>query len=391
MFIRRECSEALPSCQTAEVQPDPWTDSAMERKGAGRSSTSLFDRDFAAWLTPLMTFLVDYPLQKLNTFGLPARGRYFCRAESVDDLREALAFAEAHSHPILLLGGGSNVVLTRDFPGLVVRIALKGIELLEDTPDHCLLRAEAGEDWHGLVEYCLQRGYFGLENLSLIPGTVGAAPIQNIGAYGVELRERLESLQALDRATGQIVRCYNPECGFSYRNSVFKQEHRDQYIITSVTLKLDKRPEPITTYGSLERELAAMGVTSITPDSVSRAVCNLRRRKLPDPAVLGNAGSFFKNPLVSSEVSGRLKSRYEDLVAHPGPDDRVRLSAAWMIDRQGWKGFRRGAAGVHTEHALVLVNYGGAEAEEVLHLAREIQLSVREAFDLDLEIEPRVY
>ncbi len=338
-----------------------------------------------------MTILEDQPLQRLNTFGLPARGRYFCPAETVDDLREALDFGEAHGCPILLLGGGSNVVLTRDFSGLVVHITLKGIELLEDTPDHCLLRAEAGEDWHSLVEYCLRKGYSGLENLSLIPGTVGAAPIQNIGAYGVELRERLESLQALDRATGQLVRFSNPECGFSYRNSVFKQERRDQHIITSVTLNLDKVPAPVTTYGSVERELAAMGVTNITPASVSRAVCNLRRRKLPDPAVLGNAGSFFKNPLVSSEVFGRLKSRYEDLVGYPGPDNRVRLPAGWMIDRTGWKGFRRGAVGVHTEHALVLVNYGGASAEEVLHLGREIQLSVREAFGLDLEIEPRVY
>ena len=333
----------------------------------------------------------DQPLQRLNTFGLPARGRYFCPAETVDDLREALAFADAHSHPILLLGGGSNVVLTRDFRGLVVHIALKGIELLEDTSDHCLLRAAAGEDWHSLVEYCLRNDYFGLENLSMIPGTVGAAPIQNIGACGVDLRERLESLQALDRATGRLVRFNNPECGFAYRNSIFKQERRDEYIITAVTLKLDKRPAPVTTYGSVERELEAMGVTDVTPRIVSRAVCNLRRRKLPDPAVLGNAGSFFKNPLVSSEVFGRLKSRYEDLVGYPGPDNRVRLPAGWMIDRTGWKGFRRGAVGVHAEHALVLVNYGGASAEEVLHLGREIQLSVREAFDLDLEIEPRVY
>jgi UDP-N-acetylmuramate dehydrogenase len=241
------------------------------------------------------------------------------------------------------------------------------------------------------VEYCLQEGYFGLENLSLIPGTVGAAPIQNIGAYGVELRERLESVHALERATGRLVRFNNPECGFSYRNSVFKQERRDQYIITSVTLKMDKRPTPVTTYGSLERELEAIGATNITPASVSRAVCNLRRRKLPDPAFLGNAGSFFKNPVVSSEAFARLKSRHEDLVAHPGPDDRMRLSAGWMIDHLGWKGFRKGAAGVHAEHALVLVNYGGASADEVMSLAREIQDSVRQAFDLDLEIEPRVY
>jgi UDP-N-acetylmuramate dehydrogenase len=338
-----------------------------------------------------MEFLNDYPLHQLNTFGLPARGRYFCRAERLEDLREALAFADDHSLRILLLGGGSNVVLTRDFPGLVVQIALEGIELLEDTPEHCLLRVEAGEDWPSLVEYCLRNDYFGLENLSMIPGTVGAAPIQNIGAYGVELRERLESLQVLDRATGRLVRFTNPECGFSYRDSVFKREYRDQFVITSVTLKLDRQPAPVTTYGSVERELKAMGVNNITPKGISRAVCNLRRRKLPDPAVLGNAGSFFKNPLVSSEVFARLKSRYEGLVAHPAPDNRVRLSAGWMIDRVGWKGVRRGAVGVHTEHALVLVNHRGASAEEVLHLAHEIQLSVKKAFDIDLEIEPRVY
>jgi UDP-N-acetylmuramate dehydrogenase len=338
-----------------------------------------------------MEFLKDYPLRKLNTFGLPARGEYFCRAESLDDLREALAFAEAHGHPILLLGGGSNVVLTRDFPGLVVRTALKGIEILEDTPDHCLLRAEAGEDWHGLVEYCLERDYFGIENLSLIPGTVGAAPIQNIGACGVELRERLESIHALERATGRLVRLSNLECGFAYRNSVFKQERRDEYIITSVTLKLDKRPALVTAYGSVERELEAMGVTDVTPRLVSRAVCNLRRRKLPDPAVLGNAGSFFKNPLVPNEVFKELKSRHKDLVAYPEADKGMKLAAGWMIDHLGWKGVRRGSVGVHTEHALVLVNYGGASAEEVLHLARDIQLSVRETFDLDLDMEPRVY
>lgn len=338
-----------------------------------------------------MKVLEDHPLQGLNTFGLPARGRYFCRAESVDELREALVFAETHRHPILLLGGGSNVVLTRDFPGLVVHIGIKGIELLEDTADHCLLRAGAGEAWHSFVEYCLGNGFFGLENLSLIPGTVGGAPIQNIGAYGVEIRERLDSLEALDRGTGQVVRFSNPECGFAYRNSVFKQDLRDQYIITTVTLKLHKVPAPVITYGSVEGELEAMGVTDVTPHSVSQAVCRLRRRKLPDPADLGNAGSFFKNPFVPTGVFAQLKSRYEDLVAYPEPDARVRLSAGWMIDRTGWKGFRRGAVGVHTDHALVLVNYGGASAEEVLNLARDIQRSVSQAFGLELEIEPRIY
>jgi UDP-N-acetylmuramate dehydrogenase len=338
-----------------------------------------------------MDILEDHSLQSLNTFGLPARARYFFRAESVEDLREALDFARTRGHPILPLGGGSNVVLTGNFPGLVVHIGLEGIELLEDTPGHCLLRAEAGEDWPSLVEYCLSRGFFGLENLSMIPGTVGAAPIQNIGAYGVELRERLESLQALDRATGQMVRFGNPECGFSYRDSVFKGANRDQYVITSVTLKLDKRPAPVATYDAVEQELKAMGVENTTPERVGLAVCNLRRRKLPDPAVLGNAGSFFKNPLVSPEVFERLKSRYSGLVAHPAPDNRMRLSAGWMIDHLGWRGCRRGDVGVHSEHALVLVNYGEASAEEVLDLAAEIRRSVREAYDLELEIEPRVY
>jgi UDP-N-acetylmuramate dehydrogenase len=338
-----------------------------------------------------MLFLENHPLQRLNTFGLRARGRYFCRAETVEDLGEALAFADAHGRSILLLGGGSNIVLTRDFPGLVVQMALKGIEVVDETPKGCLLRAGAGEDWPTLVEHCLRRGWFGLENLSLIPGTVGAAPIQNIGAYGVELRERLESLEAVDRATGQKVRFSNRECRFSYRDSIFKQEGRDRCIITSVTLRLDRLPAPVTTYGSLEGELRAMGVTTATPESVHHAVCRLRRRKLPDPSVLGNAGSFFKNPLVSSETFDRLKSRYENLVAHPGPDNRMRLSAGWMIDRMGWKGFRRGAVGVHANHALVLVNYGGASADQVLDLAREIRDSVVKAFDLDLEIEPRVY
>lgn len=338
-----------------------------------------------------MKILEDQPLQPLNTLGLPARGRYFCIAETVEDLVDALAFAGTRALPILLLGGGSNVVLTRDFPGLVVRIALKGLHLLEEKREHCLLRAEAGEDWHGLVNHSLEHGYFGIENLSLIPGTVGAAPIQNIGACGVELRDRLESLEALDRATGNRVRFTNPECGFSYRNSIFKGDCRDRYIITSVTLKLDKRPQPVTHYGSVQAELSSMGVQNPTPLQVSQAICRLRKRKLPDPAVLGNAGSFFKNPLVSEETLLALKSRHKGLVAYPDAGEGAKLAAGWLIDRLGWKGFRRGAVGVHTQHALVLVNHGGATAEELLRLADEIRDSVRQAFEVDLEIEPRVY
>ena len=335
--------------------------------------------------------LEDHPLKRLNTFGLPARAHHYLEARSAEDLREALGFAENRGDPILILGGGSNVVLTRDFPGLVVRMVLKGIDLIEETPGHVLIRAAAGEDWTSFVEHCLGNDYFGLENLSMIPGTVGAAPIQNIGACGVELRDRLDSLEALDRSSGKLVRFTNRECGFSYRNSVFKQQRMDRYIILSVTMKLMRTPAPVTSYGSVRQELEAMGVTEVTPRLVSEAVCRLRRRRLPDPAVLDNAGSFFKNPLVRAETFEKLKLRYEDLIAFPETDEGVKLAAGWMIDRLGWKGFRRGAVGVHTEHALVLVNYGGATAEQVLGLAREIQRSVREAFDVELEIEPRLY
>jgi len=338
-----------------------------------------------------MFILEDYPLQSLNTFGLAAWARHYVEIHSVDELTDALAFAGARKDPVLILGGGSNVVLTRDHPGLVVRIALRGVEVLEETADHCLLRAAAGEEWHSLVESCLQNEYFGLENLSLIPGTVGAAPIQNIGACGVELKDRLDSLEALDRSTLKIVRFSNQECGFSYRSSLFKQALRDQYVITSVKLKLHKIPAPVTSYGSVERELETMGVTEVTPYDVSQAVCRLRRRRLPDPAVLGNAGSFFKNPVVQTETFNELKSRYEDLISFPETDEGVKLAAGWMIDRMGWKGFRSGPVGVHTEHALVLVNHGGAKAEEVLGLARDIQQSVEGAFGVELEIEPRIY
>lgn len=333
----------------------------------------------------------DHPLESLNTLRLPAKARLYLEARSTDDLREALAFAVERAVPVLILGGGSNVVLTRDFPGLVVRMALKGIDLVEETPDQVLIRAAAGEDWTSFVEYCLGNGYFGVENLSMIPGTVGAAPMQNIGAFGVELSDRLDSLETLDRSSGRLVRFSNRECGFSYRNSVFKHQRIDQYVITSVTMKLVRAPAPMTSYGSVQQELEAMGVTEITPHLLSEAVCRLRRRRLPDPAVLGNAGSFFKNPLVSTETFEKLKGRYEDLIAYPETDEGVKLAAGWMIDRMGWKGFRRGAVGVHTEHALVLVNHGGATAEEVLGLAREIQQSVRDAFGVELEIEPRVY
>ncbi len=343
-----------------------------------------------------MKIMEDQPLQGLTTFRLPARARYFARVRDLEELREALAFARRGDRPVLILGGGSNTVLTRNFPGLVIRVELPGLERIDgDGEEPCLLRVGAGEDWPRLVERCLAQGLFGLENLAWIPGTAGAAPVQNIGAYGVELADRLQAVEALDRTTGELVHLDKQDCRFSYRSSLFKEDRlRDRYVITSIVLVLSKIPAPILTHTALKEELASisMGSGEVTPLEVSRAVRRLRRRKLPDPAELGNVGSFFRNPVVSATVYRDLKARFEGLVGYPEPSgDRVKLAAAWMIERLGWRGARRGSVGVHTEHALILVNHGTATGEEVMALAREIQRSVEETFGVTLEIEPAVY
>jgi len=332
----------------------------------------------------------DVSLQSLNTLALPARAEHFFRASDRESLREALAWARQRGYAVTVLGGGSNVVLRDNIPGLVVAVAIPGI-VLEDTEGEKLcVRVGAGENWHQLVRHSLSRGWFGLENLSLIPGLAGAAPIQNIGAYGVEFCEHFHSLEALHIASGETVTLTSADCRFGYRDSFFKQDGRDQFAITSVTLSLSTEPSLRLDYPALQQALAQRNVAEVTPELVSEVVCDIRRSKLPDPSELPNVGSFFKNPVIPADRAEALKAVHPDMVAYPQADGRVKLAAGWLVDRAGWKGAMRGGVGVHRQQALVLINRGGT-AGELLALAEDIRRSVLTMFDVDLELEPRVY
>ena len=340
-------------------------------------------------------------LRPYNTFGLDGQARYFARFTSADELRQLLKRPEVQAADKLILGGGSNLLLTRDFGGVVLKNEIRGLEILsEDGDGHpALVRAGAGESWHGLVEYSLGQGLSGIENLSLIPGTVGAAPLQNIGAYGVELRDTFEYLEAVELATGASRVFTAAECGFGYRESVFKHGLKGQFVVTAVVLGLHRpgRPAgyaPNVRYGAIADTLAALGVAGEpTPHEVSRAVVHIRRSKLPDPAEIGNAGSFFKNPELSQAAFDRLKSQYPDLPGYPMPGG-VKVPAGWLIEQAGWKGLRRGPGagthGVHDQQALVLVNHGGATGAELRALAEEIIASIRQKFAIELHPEVNI-
>lgn len=335
-----------------------------------------------------MTLQQNISLEPHNTFGLAARTRWFAQVEDVEGLRAALADLQAAGLPRLVIGGGSNLLLTSDFPGLVLLMANRGIELVAEDAGAFHVRAAAGENWHGFVMHCLDHGWNGLENLSLIPGTVGAAPIQNIGAYGVELDSVFESLEAFEIETGELVRFGRDDCGFAYRDSVFKHAARDRYIIVSVTFRLPMSAAVNTSYADVKAELAARGIAAPTPREISDAVIAIRTRKLPDPAVLGNAGSFFKNPMVDDEKLEALKVFYPDLVSYPQGNGLHKLAAGWLIDRAGWKGKSLGDAAVYEKQALVLVNRGNAKGEDIAALARAIQADIRTRYAVELEPEP---
>jgi UDP-N-acetylmuramate dehydrogenase len=328
-------------------------------------------------------------LKRLNSFGIDASARYFVE---VADQEEIAAFvAEPHfaDQPLLILGGGSNLLLRHNFEGVVLKVGFSGIELLLEDNDHYYLEVGAGENWHGLVMHCVANGYAGIENLSLIPGNVGAAPMQNIGAYGVELQDVFEKLKATEIRSGEYREFSIDECQFRYRDSVFKNELRGKYVITSVTLRLSKSAQLNTSYGAIEEELEAMNIGEVDINSISQAVINIRGSKLPDPEVLGNAGSFFKNPIISEEQFLQLRSEHSDVVSYPA-DTGVKIAAGWLIDQCGWKGKRIGNAGVHENHALVLANYGNATGDEIYKLSEEILNSVRTKFKITLEREVNV-
>ncbi len=326
-------------------------------------------------------------LRPYNTLGLSGRARWFAEVHADSQLLDAHQAALALEVPLLPLGGGSNLLLTGDVPVLVVRFCSRGIRRLQEKEGRVLVEAEAGESWQALVEQSLDWGLAGLENLSLIPGTVGAAPVQNIGAYGVELQDVVAGVTALDRNTGQFMTLQPADCQFAYRDSCFRQQP-GRWLIARVRFWLCRDARSRLDYAPLRQYLQAAGLAQPTPRQVSEAVCTIRRSKLPDPALLGNAGSFFKNPVVSAAEARRLQQTCPDLVLYPQTDGQVKLAAGWLIEQAGWKGFREGDAGVHQQQALVLVNHGQATGAQMLALARRIADDVAERFQVQLEMEP---
>lgn len=327
-------------------------------------------------------------LRRMNSFGLPAVARRLVRIGSDDDVRRLLGDPEIGRLPRLIIGGGSNLVLSRDPPGVVVRVEVLGRRLVQTRDDAWIVEAGAGENWHALVQWTLDQGLPGLENLALIPGTVGATPVQNIGAYGVELKDRFDSLDAVDLRTGQDVTLTAEDCAFGYRDSVFKHALADKLLITRVRFKLPRPWQPLLGYLDLARRCEETGVKAPEAGMIFDWVCDIRRGKLPDPALLGNAGSFFKNPVVTPEQCRDIIDRDPHVVHYPLPDGSFKLAAAWLIDACGWKGKTVGDAAVYDRQALVLVNRGEATGAQVVTLAKAIQESVYGRFGIRLEPEP---
>lgn len=329
-------------------------------------------------------------LKEYNTFGIDVKARHFVAVETIDELREVLR--KNYASEIFLLGGGSNMLLTRDINKTVVHLNLKGKKVVEDSENEVLVQAMAGENWHQFVLWCIEQDFGGIENLSLIPGNVGTAPIQNIGAYGVEIKDVFESCTALHIQTLEL-RTFNlAECAFGYRESVFKNELKGQYIITSVTFRLTKKKHNLnTSYGTIESYLQEKGISEPRIGDVSRAVIFIRESKLPNPRELGNSGSFFKNPVVEKSEYEGLKEKFPDIPAYPISETKVKVPAGWLIDKAGLKGYREGDAGVHKNQALVLVNYGNATGTEILKLSDKIRKKVQELFGIDLQPEVNIF
>jgi UDP-N-acetylmuramate dehydrogenase len=335
------------------------------------------------------TMVENASLEGRNTFRVPARANLLIDVRRPEALAELFGYAMLKTQPLLVLGEGSNILFTRDWPGVVLSIAALGIRILDEDRGHARVRVEAGENWNDFVRWSLGHGFCGLENLILIPGTVGAAPIQNIGAYGVEVREFIDHVEAWDRRSNALVRLANSACQFGYRDSIFKQQ-RDRYIVTAVEFSLPRSRPLQTDYAGVREELAALGGGVPTASGVAEAIARIRTRKLPNPALVGNAGSFFKNPMVDQAKADALRSAHSSMPAWDGADGQVKLSAAWLIESSGFKGLQMGHAAVSEQHALVLVNRGGATGAEILELAEHVKAGVLDHFGVKLEDEPLV-
>lgn len=327
----------------------------------------------------------NFSLKPYNTFGIDARARYFSTFSDIEELKELTI----HYSPFttFILGGGSNILFTKDFDGHVLKNDIRGIAKINEDEEYVYVKVGAGENWHQFVLFCIQNNWQGIENLSLIPGNVGASPMQNIGAYGVEIKEVFVELTAFTLRDKSIQKFHLASCEFGYRESVFKRKYKDQFVILDVTYRLNKIPKYNTTYGALEKELERMMVNKLSIATISQAIINIRTSKLPDPAVIGNAGSFFKNPSVSKGRFKDLKAGFQKIVGYENSDGTVKLAAGWLIEQCGWKGFRRGDAGCYEKQALVLVNYGRAAGSEIYDLSEEIRQSVIKKFGVELERE----
>ena len=336
----------------------------------------------------MTTIRNNVSLKTFNTFGINVEARSFTEVSSIEELIENQQNSDSEKQ-VLILGGGSNILFTRDYEGLVIKNNLKGITVLKETETEVWLKVASGEIWHDLVLYCVSRNFGGIENLSLIPGTVGAAPIQNIGAYGAELKDVFDSLEALNLNDLKIEEFNSEQCRFGYRDSVFKHGAKGQYFITSVTIRLQKFPELNTSYGAIRTILDQRGITKPTIADVSAAVCDIRNSKLPNPAVIGNAGSFFKNPEIDKDQYLGLKNKYPEIPGYP-TDKGIKIPAGWLIESCGWKGKRIGETGSHKDQALVLVNYGNATGKEIKNLAIEIQKSIMEKFGISIQTEVNI-
>ncbi|RYU95164.1 UDP-N-acetylmuramate dehydrogenase [Emticicia agri] len=334
-----------------------------------------------------MTIQTNVSLKPYNTFGIDATAKYFVEVSSIEQLQAILQNPEFQGIERLILGGGSNLLLTKDFDGVVIKIAVKGIEKLKEDDQHIWLKVGAGEVWHDLVLYCVNRNYAGIENLSLIPGTVGAAPMQNIGAYGVEIKEVFESLEAIEIKTGKSRIFTKDECQFGYRESIFKHAVKGEYVIVNVNFKLNKTPVYHIEYGAIKDTLKEMGVDQLSIKAISDAVISIRHSKLPNPAEIGNAGSFFKNPEIPKAQFDVLKEQFPAIPSYPVNEQMVKVPAGWLIEQAGWKGQRFGNIGVHAKQALVLVNFGDGKGNEIKELSQKIQDSIKEKFGIQLHAE----
>ncbi len=330
-------------------------------------------------------------LKPYNTFGIDATARYFAKFTSLAELNELFHFKASGEEVItLVLGGGSNILLTQDYQGLAAINEMQGIEVVNEDAKHIYVRAAAGENWHRFVEFCIENNFAGVENLSLIWGSVGASPMQNIGAYGVEIKDVFHELEAYNIQERKLQIFSPKDCEFGYRESVFKRKYKSQFIITSVTFRLNKQPVFNTSYGAIQQELERMGVQELSIAAISKAVINIRQSKLPDPKALGNAGSFFKNPTIPKQQFEKLQTLYPAIVGYPARDKTVKVAAGWLIEQCGWKGYKKGDTGCHAKQALVLVNYGDAKGIDIYNLSTEITHSVEAKFGIILEREVNI-